>query len=126
MKPILIIKFVSLLINKVIYSQPENDNDMIKQLLSLVMLLFVTGFVQAQTVILDFEGSSTATTFQYFGSTLDGTLTQIVPNPNPEGENTSSLVSNFIKPAVAEVWAGAFSSPNPTTPVDLTTNSTVA
>ncbi|HUR30829.1 MAG TPA: hypothetical protein VMZ69_05320, partial [Saprospiraceae bacterium] len=108
------------------YSQPEKDNDMIKHLLSLVMLFFVAGFVQAQTTILDFEASATSTTFQYFGSNLDGTLNATVANPDPSGENTSSTVANFIKPAVAETWAGAFSNPNPTTAVDLTTNTTVA
>lgn len=99
---------------------------MIKNLLSLIMLLSFAGFTSAQTVILDFEGSATSTTFQYFGSSLDGTLTQVVANPDPTGENTSSMVSNFVKPAVAEVWAGAFSNPNPTTPVDLTFNNMVA
>ena len=99
---------------------------MIKNLLSLIVLLSFAGFTSAQTVILDFEGSATSTTFQYFGSSLDGTLTQVVANPDPTGENTSSMVSNFVKPAVAEVWAGAFSNPNPTTPVDLTFNNMVA
>src|SRR5688500_1942876 len=99
---------------------------MIKNLLSLLAILLIVTSTEAQTVILDFEGSATSTTFQYFGSSLDGTLTQVVPNPDPTGENTSSTVSNFIKPAVAEVWAGAFSNPNPGTPVDLTFHNKVA
>jgi hypothetical protein len=99
---------------------------MIKNLLALLTLLFVVGYVEAQTTILDFESAGTSTTFQYFGSSLDGTLNQVVPNPDPTGENTSSMVANLIKPAVAEVWAGCFSNPVPGTPVDLTFNNKVA
>ena len=77
------------------------------------------------TTILDFEAPETSTTFQYFGSTLDGTLTNIVANPDASGINTSTNVTEFIKPAVAEVWAGAFSNPNPPTPVTLETGSQV-
>jgi hypothetical protein len=77
------------------------------------------------TTILDFETPGTGTTFQYFGSTLDGTLTQTVANPDATGANTSANVLQFIKPAVAEVWAGAFSNPNPSTPVTLEPNSQV-
>lgn len=109
-----------------LYSKSEKEPDMIKNLLSLLALLLLTARADAQTIILDFEGSATSTTFQYFGSSLDGTLTEVVPNPDPTGENTSSTVSNFIKPAVAEVWAGAFSNPNPGTPVDLTFHNKVA
>ena len=72
-----------------------------------------------ETIILNFESPATGTDFQYFGSPLDGTLTQSIPNPNPTGINTSANVIQYVKPAVAEVWAGAFSAPNPTTPVDF-------
>jgi hypothetical protein len=99
---------------------------MIKHLLSLTFIMFCVALVEAQTTILDFESAGTSTTFQYFGSSLDGTLNQVVANPDPTGENTSSMVANFIKPAVAEVWAGGFSNPNPGTPVDLTFNNKVA
>jgi hypothetical protein len=99
---------------------------MIKNLLTLFTLLFVVALVEAQTTILDFESAGTSTTFQHFGSTLDGTFNQVVPNPDPTGENTSSMVSNLVKPAVAEVWAGVFSNPNPGTAVDLTFNNKVA
>ncbi len=81
---------------------------------------------QAVTTILDFETVETSTTFQYFGSNLDGTLNAVVANPDPTGVNTSANVANFIKPAVAEVWAGAFSNPNPVTLVDLTTNNRIS
>ncbi len=73
----------------------------------------------ATTEILDFETVATGTAFQYFGSPLDGSLTEIIANPNPSGINTTGKVLKFIKPAVAEVWAGAFSNPNPTVPVDF-------
>ncbi len=98
---------------------------MIKNLLSVLILLFAVVFAKSQTTILDFEAAGTSTTFQYFGSGLDGSLNEIIPNPDPSGENTSSTVASFTKPAVAEVWAGAFSNPNPGTPVDLTFNTMV-
>ncbi|MBK8699022.1 MAG: T9SS type A sorting domain-containing protein [Saprospiraceae bacterium] len=79
----------------------------------------------AQTTILDFETAETSTTFQYFGSPLDGSLNEIIDNPDKTGGNTSDKVAKFVKPAVAEVWAGAFSNPNPTTPVDLTSGSKI-
>jgi len=82
--------------------------------------------LSAQTTILDFESPETSTTFQYFGSNLDGTLNMSVPNPDASGENTSATVAQFVKPAVAEVWAGAFSNPNPTYAVDLTSDNKVA
>ncbi len=99
---------------------------MIKNLLSFFLLLFVVAGVEAQTTILDFETPGTSTTFQYFGSSQDGTLTQVVANPDATGENTSSMVTLYVKPAVAEVWAGAFSNPNPSIPVDLTSHNKVA
>lgn len=89
----------------------------------LTCCVFVVGM--AQTTILDFEAPATSTTFQYFGSPLDPTLNTIVANPNATGANTSSMVARFVKPAVAEIWAGAFSNPNPTTPVDLLANGKV-
>ncbi|MEP6794210.1 MAG: hypothetical protein ABJB16_07785, partial [Saprospiraceae bacterium] len=99
---------------------------MFKNLLSILTFLFVVAIVEAQTTILDFEAPGTSTTFQYFGSGLDGTLNQAVANPDASGENTSSMVAMFIKPAVAEVWAGAYSNPNPTTPVSLTSANKVS
>jgi hypothetical protein len=71
------------------------------------------------TPILDFETPATGTDFQYFGSALDGTFTKIINNPDATGINVSNKVVEYVKPAVAEVWAGAFSNPNPSTPVDF-------
>ncbi len=88
-------------------------------LLTLAWMFVVTGIVRAQTTILDFETAATSTTFQYFGSALDGQLTASIANPNPSGINTSAKVMEFKKPAGAQVWAGAFSNPNPTTPVNV-------
>lgn len=90
-----------------------------------VILLFATvvaflPMLTGQTVVLDFETAATSTTFQYFGSSLDPTLNNIVANPNASGINTSATVAEFVKPADAQVWAGAFSNPNPTTPIDVT------
>ena len=81
--------------------------------------------IRAQTVILDFETPETSTTFFYFGSSLEGSLTQVVANPDPTGINTSANVTSYVKAAGAQTWAGAFSNPNPTTPVNLTSSSQV-
>lgn len=63
-------------------------------------------------VIEEFENEGGDTlTFQYFGSTLDGSSTMVIANPNPSGINTSGSVTEFIKPANSEVWAGAFGDP---------------
>ncbi|MBL7826434.1 MAG: hypothetical protein JNJ57_07385 [Saprospiraceae bacterium] len=97
-----------------------------KLLLFIQLLMLAVLSVQAQTTILDFEAPATSTVFQYFGSPLDGTLNEVVANPAPSGINTSSMVGKFVKPGVAEVWAGAFSNPNPTTLVDLASNAKIA
>ncbi|MBP9196009.1 MAG: hypothetical protein KBF57_15090, partial [Saprospiraceae bacterium] len=92
---------------------------------TICMVLLVLSGVNAQTTILDFEDPATSTTFQYFGSPLDGSLNEIIDNPAPGGVNASARVAKFVKPAVAEVWAGAFSNPNPTALVDLTSTSNI-
>ncbi|MDX1913221.1 MAG: T9SS type A sorting domain-containing protein [Saprospiraceae bacterium] len=97
-----------------------------KILLFLQMLALVVVSAQAQTTILDFESAGTSTVFQYFGSSIDGSLNQVVSNPAPGGINTSGMVGQFVKPAVAEVWAGAFSNPDPSVAIDLQANGKVA
>lgn len=97
-----------------------------KPLLVGLVWAIVVVFAQAQTTILDFESPTTSTVFQYFGSTIDGSLNENIANPNPSGINTSATVAKYVKPAVAEVWAGAFSNPNPTVLVDLTANGKIA
>ena len=87
-----------------------------------LMYLFLQADVFGQQVILDFESDSTSTVFQYFGSGLDGQLNKVVNNPAPGGINTSAKVGEFVKPSDAQVWAGAFSNPNPKNPVNLTAN----
>ena len=62
-------------------------NTMIKNLLAFLFMVCVVTFTTAQTTILDFETPGTSTTFQYFGSTIDGSLNQVIANPNPTGEN---------------------------------------
>lgn len=79
---------------------------------------------QAETVILDFEDAATTTTFFYFGSPLDGSLNQTIANPDQSGINLSDSVAEHIRPANSETFAGAFSDPNPSTPLDLTDSST--
>jgi hypothetical protein len=97
-----------------------------KILFSGIVLVCVVASASAQTTILDFEAPGTSTVFQYFGSSLDGTFNQVIANPNATGINTSSMVAQYVKPAVAEVWAGAFSNPNPATAVNLIANGKVA
>ena len=94
-------------------------------LLTLPFMMAFALFAGAQTTILDFEDAATSTTFQYFGSTLDGSLTSTIANPNSSGINTSATVLEFNKPGGSEVWAGAFSNPDPTTAVDVTTSTQV-
>jgi hypothetical protein len=89
-----------------------------------VALLMMTS-LKAQTVILDFESAATSTTFTYFGSSQDGSPTTVIANPNATGINTSANVTRYVKPAGAQTWAGAFSDPNPTNAIDLTTNTRI-
>ncbi|MCC6411656.1 MAG: glycogen-binding domain-containing protein, partial [Saprospiraceae bacterium] len=96
-----------------------------KIIFSILSMFVAVAFTNAQTTILDFETPATSTLFQYFGSPLDPTSNEVIANPNASGINTSSMVAKFIKPAVAEVWAGAFTNPNPTTAVDLSANGKV-
>lgn len=71
------------------------------------------------TTILDYETPETSRNFTYFGSTLDGQSTEVLSNPNPTGINESPTVAKFVKPANAEVWAGAYSNPNPGIPIEF-------
>lgn len=98
---------------------------MMKNLLLLVFSFFFFT-AQSQTTILDFETTETSTTFQHFGSTIDGSIVDPVANPDVSGENVSATVGIHVKPAVAETWAGAFSNPDPLNPVDLTGNQKIA
>lgn len=74
---------------------------------------------QGQSVILDFEKSETSRDFQYFGSGLDGQKNKIINNPSATGLNTSMKVAEYIKPADAQTWAGAFITPDFEKAVDL-------
>ena len=60
-----------------------------KNLLLSFSLLLTTTLVFSQTTILDFEDGGLTTTYQYFGSTLDGTVQDPVDNPDKSGINTS-------------------------------------
>lgn len=84
-----------------------------KTLLFFLLIFFSSLSLVAQTIILDFETETTTRNFQYFGSTLEGTLSNIIENPDPSGINTSTMVSDFTKPANSEVWAGGFATPDP-------------
>ncbi len=89
----------------------------------LLLLFFALTFgaaLQAQ-VIFDWETPETSGTYQYFGSTLDGSQASAIANPNPTGVNTSSMVLEFTKPAGAQVWAGAFAAGDGPGEIDCTT-----
>ncbi len=72
----------------------------------------------------DYETAETTVPFTYFGSTLDGTNTEVIANPNATGDNTSSMVVSYTQAANSEVWAGAYSNALPT-PLDLTSGGKV-
>jgi len=97
------------------------------RLFTLLFALLCVGLqnVTAQT-ILDFETPATNTSFQYFGSSIDGQLTQTIANPNPTGLNTSATVLEFKKPAGAQTWGGGFSNPNPSKSVNLINSTTIS
>lgn len=99
---------------------------MLKKLPVFLLVVLLAAGIQAQvTTILDFESAATTTTFQYFGSSIDGQQTVTLANPNPTGANTSANVLEFRKPAGAQTWAGAFSNPNPVTAVSVPAGSKV-
>lgn len=95
------------------------------KLFLLALSFIVSTGLLAQTTILDFESPTTSTTYQYFGSSLDGTLNHILPNPFPVGINTSNTVADHVKPAGAQTWAGAFPNPALQVAADMTTNNLV-
>lgn len=83
-----------------------------KHFFTLIIILCCFPFLgSAQTVILDWETAGTSADFSYFGSTLDGTPTMAIPNPDMSGINTSATVMQMDKPADGETWAGAFGDP---------------
>lgn len=95
-----------------------------RTLLAFFGLLLCT-VLSAQTTILDFETPETSTTYQYFGSPLEPGLNNIIANPDPTGINTSANVADHVKPADAQVWAGAFPNPALQTPADMIANGQV-
>ena len=76
------------------------------------------GSGETTTIILDAETAETTAGLFHFGSTLADSIVAPVPNPNISGINESSTVFELNKPANAQPWAGAFTNPNPITPVD--------
>lgn len=73
---------------------------------------------EVTTVILDFEAPETTTDLFFFGSSLEGVVLSSIANPVPGGINTSDNVFQITKPAGALTYAGAFTEPNPTRPVN--------
>ena len=96
-----------------------------KSILLTIFSFLAISYATAQTVILDFEEAATTTTFQYFGSSLEGTLNNVIANPDASGINTSATVGDFVKPTDAQTWAGAFANPAIAVPVILTTDNQI-
>jgi hypothetical protein len=92
---------------------------MLKNLLTLVMVVLTCSISFGQVTVLDFEAPETSSQFQYFGIGDEGVLNNIIANPAPDAVNGSATVADFVKPADSEPWAGAFAI-NPVT-VDVTT-----
>lgn len=86
-------------------------------MLLLSFAVYVTAY--SQQVVLDFESAESSRNFQYFGSSLEPKTTQVLDNPKKSGINTSQKVLEFIKPADAQTWAGAFCVPDLSTAIDL-------
>jgi hypothetical protein len=96
-----------------------------KQILPFLAAMLFCGALKSQTNVLDFETAGTSTTYQYFGSSLDGTLNNIVDNPDASGINTSAKVADHVKTSGAETWAGAFPNPGLTVPINMTANNRI-
>jgi hypothetical protein len=117
--------YISLHINHITLNQ-----FVMKKLLLLSLICWVSiSLGWSQTTVLDFEAAGTSTNFQYFGSSLDGSLAMPIANPDKSGINTSDSVMVHAKPGATnpgiQPWAGAFSNPNPSVQVDLVTNDRV-
>ncbi len=93
---------------------------MFRILLAIFLLSIFSLTVDAQTVILDFETTETSTTFQSFGNSQEGVISEPVTNPNPSGDNTSATVLAYTKAGDAPGWGGAFSNPDPARAISLT------
>jgi len=91
-----------------------------KHLLLLCFLYLFVSNAFNQVTIFDFETPQTTTDFQYFGSSLENQLTSVESNPDPSGINTSDNVVRYVKPGDALTYAGAFSNPDPSEPIDVT------
>jgi hypothetical protein len=98
---------------------------MLRKLLPLFIVAFSATFVLGQTVIVDNETPGTTTQFRYFANVpLDGQLTNVIPNPDMSGINTSATIGEFVKTPAGATFAGAFADPIPATPVDFTSGNT--
>lgn len=95
-----------------------------KNLLLITLILFGLTPLTAQT-LLDFETEGTTRNCQYFGSTLNETQNNIIPNPDPTGINTSATVADFTKPPASESWAGGFITPELSIPINFTVDNEI-
>lgn len=93
---------------------------MLKRLFLFLVFGFSMLYSEAQTVILDHENANTTTVFQLFP---EFRFSDVVPNPNPGGINTSANVGVFTKRASEPVWAGGFPNPPLQVPADFTSGS---
>lgn len=73
------------------------------------MCFYTSGL--ARISLLDSHSPETSTTFQYFGSSLNETLTKILCNPEASGANTSEKVIQSVKPPQSQIWAAEYLNP---------------
>jgi len=88
-----------------------------KKHLLFIVALFSMMSLSAQ-VAFDYESPETSIIFQFFGGDQEGTVLDVVDNPNPSGINTSATVYPFTELPNGPEWAGGFSNPDPVGGVD--------
>jgi hypothetical protein len=98
------------------FGTPGGDEDVTYYFDNIVL---IPGGVTTDCIF-DWETEETTGMYQFFGSTLDGTVANVIDNPNPTGVNESATVLEFVKPAGAEVWAGAFAAGDGPGEIDCT------
>lgn len=96
-----------------------------KNLLVLCAFFAFSALANSQTVIMDYETTETSSPLQFFGGANDGTVGNIIANPNASGINTSANVFEYVKAGDGMTWHGGFTNPDPMTAVDLTSPSKV-
>lgn len=96
---------------------------MLKNLLFIPALILCLSGLNAQTTILDFETPATSANFEYFGGSINGSLSTVIANPDASGINTSTNVTEFARTADGGDYGGGFT--DLPTSIDLTTDNEI-